>query len=291
MKAIINLLSSLIMDVIDSIDTMIVNATGILRGGGLWGNAWNDILQWIEKANIKKFCNIVIALCLLIEIAQVAAKVDTIKWEHGLKLCVKAALARVAMDVAPDFLRACYNQASIWINGLWAAGSSIKPDQNTLNLLDTALNKVDGLFAAIGLLATCLLAILAIKICGLLVMVIAYGRMFEIYVYLLISPLPFAFFPLGNGNGDGISRITQRFVKSFIAVCLQGVMILCCMRIFDTLMQNSFNSILLSSITGSNGSASVAVNNFCFSLLMGCIVLVMSISRCGTWAKGIIDAM
>lgn len=287
MKAIIKLLSSLIEDVIDHIDTMISNATGILRGGGLWSNAWNEIVEW--SGDFHKFCNIIIALCLLIEIAQVAAKVDTIKWEHGLKLCVKAALARVAMDVAPDFLRACYNQASIFITGLWAGGSGIRLDSATRNALNENLNKVDGLFAAIGLLATCLLAILAIKICGLLVMVIAYGRMFEIYVYLLVSPLPFAFFPLGHGNGDGISRVTQRFVKSFIAVCLQGVMIVACMRIFDTLMGSSLKAIITANI--SNANPSVAINNFCFSLLMGCIVLVMSISRCGTWAKGIIDAM
>lgn len=286
MKAILNLLHSLIMDVIDSIDTMIANATGILRGGGLWSNAWDQIVEW--SGNFHKFCNIIIALCLLIEIAQVAAKVDTIKWEHGLKLCVKAALARVAMDVAPDFLRACYNQASIFITGLWAGGS-LNIDNATKTDIKLKLDNVDGLFAAIGLLATCLLAILAIKICGLLVMVIAYGRMFEIYVYLLVSPLPFAFFPLGHGNGDGISRVTQRFVKSFIAVCLQGVMIVGCMRIFDTLMGNSLKAIITANIANSNPS--VAINNFCFSLLMGCIVLVMSISRCGTWAKGIIDAM
>lgn len=286
MGMILDLIANLLSDAISSIDTMIADATTALTGGGVWGSAWATIVGW--SAGLRPFCNIVIGICLLIEIAQVASKVDIIKWEHGLKLCVKAALARVAIDIAPTFLRACYNQAGLWIGTIGGSnptiGSYVTPAQ-----VETLVDGVSGLFGAIGLLASVLLVIMAIKICGLLVQVIAYGRMFEIYVYLLVSPFPFAFFPLGNGNGDGISRITQRFIKSFIAVCLQGVMILVCMRIFDTLMQGVLTAAVNAAIA--NPDASVGVSNLCYSLLMGCIVLVMSIARCGTWAKGIIDAM
>lgn len=287
MKAIRNLIGALILDVINGIDTMIVDAVGILRNPGGWNDVWWKVIEL--SRNFERFCSVVIGICLMIEIAQVAAKVDTIKWEHGLKLCVKAALAKVAITIAPEFLRACYNQSLTWLNLLWNGGSSMHVTTGTYHSLNEALKKVDGLFSAIGLLATCLLAILAIKVCSLLVMVIAYGRMFEILVYLLISPLPFAFFPLGNGNGDGVSRITQRFVKSFIAVCLQGVMMLGCMRVFDAILGNRFDAMLAAVVDPAKPS--VSVNNFCFTMLMGCIVLVMALSRCGTWSKGVVDAM
>lgn len=283
--AILELVKTLLLDAITSIDSMIANAAEVLSGGGGVTDIWYQI---VTLSNIlKPFCNIVIAICLLIEIAQVAAKVDIIKWEHGLKLCVKMALAKVAIDVAPTFLRACYNQATLWINSLGAPSLSLGSLVSTTTI-ETLLDGVTGLGGAIGLLASCLLLIMAIKICGLVVQVIAYGRIFEIYVYLLVSPLPMAFFPLGNGNGDGISRITSRFIKSFIAVCLQGVMILVVMRIFSSICGTAIANAVAEAGTA---GGSVGVTNLCYALLMGCVVLVMSVAKCGSWAKGIIDAM
>ena len=273
------LVANLLKDVIQSIDTMLQSASTALQGGGVWDTAWTTVSGW--SAALRPFCNIVIGICLLVEIAQVAAKVDIIKWEHGLKLCVKAALARVAIDIAPTFLLACYRQAIIWINALGGGGTTIGGLVNPSNI-DTLTSGL-GFIEALGLLASTLLIIIAIKVCGLLVQVMAYGRMFEIYVYLMVAPFPFAFFPLGNGNGDGISRITQRFIKSFIAVCLQGVMI------FDVVMQQILTQAVAEALA--NADHSVAISNLCYSMLMGIIVLVMSVARCGSWAKGIIDAM
>ena len=155
--------------------------------------------------------------------------------------------------------------------------------------VQTQLNNVTGLWSVLWLGVSLLIVVLAIKICGLLIQVIAFGRMFELYIYLAVSPLPCAFFPLGNGNGDGISRITQKFFKSFIAVCLQGVMIILCIRIFYMIIGSAFTNMVQQAIAG--GTASGVVTELCYTMLMGAIVLVMSVARCGSWAKSIIDAM
>lgn len=283
--AILELVKTLLLDALSSIDAMITSAAKVLSGQGGVADIWYDVVELSQV--LVPFCNIVIAICLLIEIAQVAAKVDIIKWEHGLKLCVKMALAKVAIDITPTFLRACYNQATLWITRFGSPSISLGSLVSTTTIEDM-LDGVSGLGGAIGLLASCLLLIMAIKICGLVVQVIAYGRIFEIYVYLLISPLPMAFFPLGNGNGDGISRITSRFIKSFIAVCLQGVMILVVMRVFSSICDSAI-ATAVSEASAEGGS--VGVTNLCYALLMGCVVLVMSVAKCGSWAKGIIDAM
>lgn len=283
--AILELVKTLLLDALSSIDAMITSAANVLSGQGGVADIWYDVVELSQV--LVPFCNIVIAICLLIEIAQVAAKVDIIKWEHGLKLCVKMALAKVAIDITPTFLRACYNQATLWITSFDSPSISLGSLVSTTTIEDM-LDGVSGLGGAIGLLASCLLLIMAIKICGLVVQVIAYGRIFEIYVYLLISPLPMAFFPLGNGNGDGISRITSRFIKSFIAVCLQGVMILVVMRVFSSICDSAI-ATAVSEASAEGGS--VGVTNLCYALLMGCVVLVMSVAKCGSWAKGIIDAM
>ena len=101
-------LLNLIKSAMNGFDSMVSNAQDVLTGGAFDTNSvWSSVLS-LSNA-LKPFCYVVIGICLLIEIAQVAAKVDIIKWEHGLKLCVKMVFAKLCIDIAPTFLRACYN--------------------------------------------------------------------------------------------------------------------------------------------------------------------------------------
>lgn len=282
------MLFSMINAALNSFDSCVTSAQEILGGSG--ASSFNSSSVWTQVLTIsdvlKPFCYVVIGICLMIELAQVAAKVDIVKWEHGLKVGVKMVLAKVCIDVAPTFLRACYNQASLWISAI--AGTYTPMGAGLAHTIRNQIDSVTGLWSIIGLLVTCILVIMAIKVCGLLVQVIAFGRMFELYIYLAVSPLPCAFFPLGDGNGNGFSRITQKFFKNFISVCLQGVMILVCIRIFNLLVGNAFDALLTAA--NANTDPTTAINDICYTMLMGAIILVMSVSKCGSWAKGIMDA-
>lgn len=282
-------LLALIKSALNGFDSAVLSAQEVLVGTG--ASAFNQASVWGQvlalSDYLRPFCYIIIGICLLIEMAQVASKVDIIKWEHGLKLCVKMVFAKVCIDVAPTFLRACYNQASIWINNM--TGSYQNMGSTIVTEIENQIGSINGIWSVIGLLVSCMLVIVAIKVCGLLVQVIAFGRMFELYVYLAVSPLPCAFFPLGDGTGGGYSRITQKFFKSFIAVCLQGVMIIICIRVFNLLIGNAFNNLLAAAQAG--GDPTTAISDLCYTMLMGAIVLVMSVAKCGSWAKGILDTM
>ena len=236
---------------------------------------------------IRPFALVLTGICLLIELAQVASKVDLIKWEHGLKVCVKMALSVAFIDIAPIFLEACYRQAAAWITNAGALGSGGGFGTVIALLMEDLVGEVSGLWATIGLFLSVFVLLLAIQICGLIVAVIAFGRMFEIYVYLAISPLPCAFFPLGDGTGGGFSRITAKFLRQFAAVCLQGVMMIICIRVFGIIMQE----VITDSIAAAAASdASVQVAELCYTMLLGSIVLVMSVVKSGGWAKAILDA-
>ncbi len=286
-----NWLLSMILSALSSFDSMVESAEGVLTGTGTGAfdtdAVWNAVL--VLSNALKPFCYVVIAICLLIEIAQVAQKVDIIKWEHGVKLCLKMVFAKLCIDIAPTFLRACYNQANIWITSALNVGGYQSLGAMMSNEIQTQISNISGLGTVLGLFVSTMLVALAIMICALLVQVIAFGRMFELYVYLAVSPLPCAFFPLGDGTGGGWSRITQKFFKSFIAVCLQGVMIILCMRIFYMIIGNAFQNMISDAVA--TGDAGQIVSQLCYTMLLGAIVLVMSVARCGSWSKGIIDAM
>lgn len=281
-------LLNLIKSAMNGFDSTVSSAQDVLTGGLFDTNAvWSSVLA-LSNA-LKPFCYVVIGICLLIEIAQVAAKVDIIKWEHGLKLCVKMVFAKLCIDIAPTFLRACYNQASLWISSAMSVGGYTNLGSLMTTEVETQISSISGIWSVIGLLASCLLLSMAVKICGLLIQVIAFGRMFELYVLLAVSPLPCAFFPLGDGSGGGMSRITQKFFKNFIAVCLQGVMIIISIRIFYMIVGTALTSLITSASGGSDPTT--VVTDLCYVMLLAGIVLVMAVAKCGSWAKSIMDAM
>lgn len=263
-------------------DSMLADASNVLTGGL---GEWSSVAEL--SSTLRPFCYTIIGICLLIEIAQVASKVDIIKWEHGLKLCVKMVLAKVCIDIAPTFLKACYAQAQDWITGLSSGGSTL--GNTTVTYLKPLVQNVSGFGNILGMFLSTFIVLMAIKICGLMVQVIAYGRMFELYVYLVVSPLPCAFMPLGNGDGGGVSRITSKFFKSFIAVCLQGVMMIIVIRIFDVVMGNAILTTL--GAAAGNADAKAAITDLIYTMLLGAIALVMAVVKSGSWAKGILDAM
>ena len=275
-------LLGLMTSALQGFDNMLANASNVLTGGL---GEWSSVAAL--SSTLRPFCYTIIGICLLIEIAQVAAKVDIIKWEHGLKLCVKMVLAKVCIDIAPTFLKACYAQAQDWITGLASGGSTF--GNTTIGHLTPLMNNVSGFGNILGMFLSTFIVLMAIKICGLMVQAIAYGRMFELYVYLVVSPLPCAFMPLGNGDGGGVSRITSKFFKSFIAVCLQGVMMIIVIRIFDVVMGNA----ILTTLDAAAGNADVnaAITDLIYTMLLGAIALVMAVVKSGSWAKGILDAM
>ena len=286
-SALKEILLSMISSALLGFDSMIMSAEDVLTGGL---SSWVNVLAIADI--LKPFAYTVIAICLLIEMAQVAAKVDVMKWEHGLKLGVKMVFSKVCIDVAPSFLEACYLQSTKWITSASAIGLGGITDLGSLvdGNMETLMDQVSGLGNVLGLFASLIIVVIAIKICGLLIQVIAFGRMFEMYVYLAVSPLPCAFFPLGEGSGGNFSRITGKFFKNFAAVCLQGVMMIICMRLFGVIIGNAFTTHMTDALAAGQGEA-VAISDLCYTMLLGAIVLVMSVAKCGSWAKGILDAL
>lgn len=191
------MLAAMIESALNGFDSGVASAQEILSGSSFDGSGvWGRALAISDT--LKPFCYTVIGICLMVELAQTAAKVDMIKWEHGLKAAVKMVLAKECIDIAPTFLRACYNQAGMWIGAL--AGSYSPMGASLMPLIRNQIDSITGFWSVIGLMMTCLVVAMAVKICGMMVQVMAFGRMFEIYAYLAVSPVPCAFLPLGEGG-------------------------------------------------------------------------------------------
>lgn len=268
----------------NNFDETLLEASRVLTGGVAgFGEAVN-----LSRTVIAPVCTVILSLCLMTELAIGASKVDRLRMEDGIKLGTKLCLGKVFVDNGPYLLEAIYLQSQSWIASLGGA-SSATTGELILRNLPAIIDKLDGWGNILGLLATSLIMILAVFVCGLLIKVMAYGRMFEIYAYVVISPLPLAFAPLSGGGEVNLNGITKSFIKSFIGVCLQGVMMLIMLKVFDIIIGNSLNGVVTLIVRGTDNDIT-KITDLLYTMLLGSIALVVAISKSGSYAKSIVGA-
>ena len=71
------------------------------------------------------------------------------------------------------------------------------------------------------------------KIMSVLITVILYGRMIEIYLYCSVSPIPFA-----TMTNREWGQIGNNYLKSLFAIGFQGFLIMICVGIYAVLVNN-----------------------------------------------------
>ncbi len=110
-----------------------------------------------------------------------------------------------------------------------------------------------------------------IYIIAALIYVIVYGRMIEIYLMVSLAPIPFSTF----GNREQ-GRIGQNYLRSLMALGLQGFLIMVCVGIYAVLIQNvSLSSDLIGSL---------------WAVLSHTILLCFTLFKTGSVAKSILHA-
>lgn len=304
-------------DAFNSFDTSVQKAQDALNGFSslqIVGEEGGSTGIWTALGNLSSlltaFCDVLLVIFFMMEIISVAQRVDTIKWESVIKLCVKYAFTVEIIRMSSVILFAIYSKASEWVTAFAGSTGDFSVGTNLITQIESQkiLDGVNGLGDSLGLLMTSFIVVLAIKICGLLIQVIAYGRMFEIAVYIVISPLPFAFFPRGTG-GEGISRTTTKFLRNFAAVCLQGVMMLIVFYVFNILLSSELSTILgigggtvdpsvvgpmpmetVEEAAEAATSALAQISEALYGMLLASVALVMGLFKCSGWAKSILDA-
>ena len=113
--------------------------------------------------------------------------------------------------------------------GLIQGSTDITPDM--LAELETTLEAMD-LGPLLGLWLQSSIIGVTMQIMGIIIFVLVYGRMLEIYLLTSLAPLPVA--TLANRELGGAG---QNYLKSLFAVGFQGMLILVCVAIYVVLIQ------------------------------------------------------
>ena len=149
-------------------------------------------------------------------------------------------------------------------------GSSTAIDDSALASMRTTLETMD-LGPLIGVYFQSLIVQLTIRALGVVIFVIVYGRMIEIYLMVSLAPIPFSTF----GNREQ-SQIGQNYFKSLLAVGFQGFLIMICVGIYAVLVQSvAFSGDIVSSLWGVMGYT---------------VLLVFTLFKTGSLSKSIFCA-
>ncbi|MDD2483687.1 MAG: CD0415/CD1112 family protein [Eubacteriales bacterium] len=108
------------------------------------------------------------------------------------------------------------------------------------------------------------------------ILVIAYGRLIEIYVCLAVASLPFS-----TIVSEQHCHIAKKFFHGFVAVCLQGLVMLLSCVIFSG----------LSAQFRAPGAANESLMGGAWGFLMASLVLLFVLVKSGSWAKQIVGLM
>lgn len=155
-----------------------------------------------------------------------------------------------------------------------ASGSLISGDTaidaSTLEALEETLMEMD-LGPLLGLYLQSFIVQITMSILSVLIFVIVYGRMIEIYLMTSLAPIPLSTF----GNKEQ-SQTGQNYLRSLFALGFQGFLIMICVGIYAVLV----------------GSMIVADNlhSAIFSLAAYTVILCFSLFKTGTLAKSIFNA-
>ena len=106
---------------------------------------------------------------------------------------------------------------------------------------------------------------------GILIFVIVYGRMIEIYLMVSLAPIPFSTF----GNREQ-SQVGQNYLRSLFAIGFQGFLILGCVGIYAVLIQSvAFSQDVIASLWGVVGYT---------------VLLCFTLFKTGGLAKSVLNA-
>lgn len=243
---------------LSEIFSLITQSPQEFKGGSIWRVIVdiNGALQAIGLA--------LLVLFFVAGVVKTTGSLSEIKRpEHALKLFIRFAIAKAVVTYGMDLMLALFRiSQGIIATAAQRMGSL---DDNAILLPDIIKEKIQsvGFFESVPLWIVTLLGSLFITILAFVMIMTVYGRFFKLYMYTAIAPIPLSTFA-----GEPTSVIGKSFLKSYAAVCLEGVIIVLACIIFSVFAEAPPANL------DPNLSAVQAVWNYVGELIFNLLVLV-----------------
>lgn len=225
-------LSSMFSDVNSKVATI---ATEVGKTPESWNSSVFSIILTLSKNVVVPIAGLVIAAVLTYELISMIIEknnmhdIDTFMF---FKWAFKSAAAAIIVNHTFDFIMAVFQVAQTMVQrsaGVIDTNASIDISSAIANI--TTELQATGLGDLFALMLETWVVSFAMKAMGLIITVILYGRMIEIYIYASVGPLPFATFMNREWGNIGTN-----YVRGLAALGLQGFLIMICVGIYAVLV-------------------------------------------------------
>ena len=266
-------LETMFTDVNDKVGTI---AGEVSKTPSSWNSGIFSMVQTLSENVIVPIAGMIISFVLVYElITMVIDKNNMHDFDTSLffRFLFKACIAVSLLSKTFDIVMAVFDVGSHVVTQAAASisGSTSLDVQATLTSMFNSQIDSMGIGELIGLGMETMIISLCMKIMSVLITVILYGRMIEIYLYVSVAPIPAAIVTNREWGTVGTN-----YLKGLIALAFQGFFIMVCVAIYAVLV------------------ASVAVASNLHSALWSVaaytVILCFSLFKTGSLSKSIFNA-
>lgn len=193
------------------------------KGGGIW-----QVIVQIHGA-LQAIGYALLVLFFVVGVVKTCGSFTEVKRpEHALKIFIRFAIAKGVVTYGLELMMALFNiiqgvtSTIMQTAGFGSTEDTVLPDEIIEAVEDC------GFFESIPLWAVTLIGGLFITVLSFIMIMSVYGRFFRLCLYTAIAPIP-----LSSFAGEPSQNIGRSFLKSYAAVCLEGVIVVLACIIFS----------------------------------------------------------
>ena len=265
-------LTNMFTDVNDKVGII---ASEVGKTPSTWNGSIYTMIRGLSESVIVPIAGIIITFVLCYElISMITEKNNMHEMDTWMffKWFFKAAVAIYLVTNTFDIVMAVFDIGQNVITGAggYISGSTSIDIDATLASMQASMESM-SIGELLGLSIETLLISLCLKIMSILITVILYGRMIEIYCTVSVAPIPIA--TMSNHEWGSIGT---NHLKGLFALAFQGFLIMICVGIYAVLINNM--------IIAAN------IHSALFSVAAYTVILCFSLFKTGTLAKSIFNA-
>lgn len=205
-----------------------------------------------------------ITVFFIMEVIKEHSNFHTISMEKTLSIFMKIIIAKLVMDNSFELMLNIFKISNGILINMQVSPSIPAMDLASMKATIESMDFFERMFYAMrmGFFG------FIMNLCKIIINVIIYGRLVELFILTAFSPIPLS----GIASGE-LSQSSKRYLQEFAAVCLQGVVILGTVMIYSGIVYEFFIK-----------DWGIA------NMLASAILLVMMIFKSGTLARKLTGA-
>ena len=265
-------LSTMYTDVNEKTGTIAAEVAKTPQG---WNGNIYSLIHNLSDSVMLPIASMVITFVLCYELIAMVTEKNNLQdldtWMF-FKYFFKMAIAVYVVSHTFDIVMAIFDIGQYIVQG----ASGVIAGDTTINIIKMQNQMVEDLKTmAIGemisLALETFLVTFCLRILSVIITVVLYVRMVEIYLYISVSPVTFATF----GNKEW-GQVGNNYVRGLLALAFQGFFIMVCVGIY---------AVLVSTIQISDN-----IHSALFGVMAYTVILAFSLLRTGSLAKQVFSA-